>query len=196
VAYLYFGERYWNGVWQELFWNRRIRQVYIPQGIRLPPGLPLTVVRIQPDGRFLLPDGTPVPERLMVASSLNRLRGEALASIEQRFLEQPGLTLWRLSPPARLDSVLTGVRSEGDMHEPGVMRVWDCGAGRLELTLLPKLSTRVELRVNGRTERVLTFAGEPFVNTTLFPPPGARVCRFDVVPDSLLGSTQFAFIRN
>jgi Dolichyl-phosphate-mannose-protein mannosyltransferase len=196
VAYLYFGERYWPGVWQELFWNRRIRRVYVPQGIVLPPGLPLTVVRIQPDGRFLLPGGSRVPERLMVASSRQRLRGEPVASIEQRFLEEPGLTLWRLRQPPRLDSVLTGVRSEGDMHGPAVMRVWDCRDGRLELTLLPKLSSRVELRVNGRTERVLTLAGEPYVNTTLFPPPDERYCTFEVVPDSLLGSTRFEFVRD
>jgi hypothetical protein len=196
VAYLYYGERYWNGVWQQLFWNRRIRQVYAPEGIPPPPGLPLTVVRGEPDGRLLRPDGTPIPERLLVASSRNRLRGEPVAEIQQRFLEEPGLTLWRLDPPARLDTVLTGLRPEGDMHGPAVMRVWDCRAGRLDLTLLPKLSRRVELRVNGRTERVLTLAGEPFVNATLFPPAGARTCTFEVVPDNLLGSTQFAFVRD
>jgi hypothetical protein len=196
VAYLYSGEPYWNGVWQALHWNRRIRRVYTPEGIRLPPGLPLTVVRIEEDGRFVRPDGTPIPERLMVASNGQRLRGDVLGGIEQQRLEQTGVTLWRLQPPPRMDWLLTGVRPEGDMHEPGVMRVWDCQGGRLELTLLPKGSTKAELRVNGRIDRVLEFAGEEFVNWTLFPPPGARFCRFEIDGDGLLGSTQIAFVRD
>lgn len=196
VAYLYFGERYWNGVWQTLHWNRRVRHVYTPEGVRLPPGLPLSVVRIADDGRFLLPLAGELPERLLVASSRQRLRGEPISELRQQFLEQPGLTLWRLDPPARMDSILTGVRPDGDMHEPAVMRVWDCGRGRLELTLLPKLSTSVELRVNDRVQRVLTFAGEEFVNATVFPPAGARFCRFEIRGDSLLGSTRIEFVRD
>jgi hypothetical protein len=133
---------------------------------------------------------------MMVASRRLELRGEPVAAIEQRFLEQPGLTLWRLDQPARMDSILTGVQPEGDMHEPAVMRVWDCRDGRLELTLLPKSSTRAELRVNGRIDRVLTFAGEEYVNTTVFPPAGARFCRFEIAGDSLLGSTRIEFVRD
>jgi hypothetical protein len=196
VAYLYSGERYWNGVWQTLFWNRRVRHVYTPEGIRLPPGLPLTVVRVDDDGRFLRPDGSAVPERMMVASNRQKLRGEPVGGIEQTFLEQTGLTLWRLDPPARMDSILTGVRPDGDMHEPAIMRVWNCGSGRLELTLLPKASTRAVLRVNGRESQTLRFAGEEFVNATVFPPGGAEFCRFEIVPDSLLGSTRIEFVRD
>jgi hypothetical protein len=196
VAYLYNGEPYWNGVWQTLHWNRRVRHVYVPEGIRLPPGLPLTVVGVDDDGRFVLPTDAAVPERLMVASNGQRLRGEPIGGIEQQRLEQTGLTLWRLAPPARFDWLRTGVRPEGDMHEPGVVRVWDCQGGRLELTLLPKLSTKAELRVNGRVERVLAFSGEEFVNTTLFPPPGARFCRFEIEGDGLLGSTRIEFVRD
>jgi hypothetical protein len=76
------------------------------------------------------------------------------------------------------------------------MDVWDCQGGRLELTLLPKLSTRVELKVNGRHVRTIRFHGEEFVNATVFPPPGAGSCRFEVIPDSLLGSTVFQFVRD
>ena len=64
------------------------------------------------------------------------------------------------------------------------------------VTLLPKLSSQVELKVNGQHVRTIHFHGEEFVNTTVFPPPGADVCRFEVIPDSLLGSTQFQFVRN
>jgi hypothetical protein len=187
---------YWNGVWQTLFWNRRVRHVYVPEGVPRLPGLPLTVIRITPEGRFLRPDGSWVPERLIVTSNRQRLRGEAVTGIEQQFLEHSGLTLWRMDAPARIDSLLTGVRSEGDMHGPAVMRVWDCQEGRLELTLLPKLSREVELRVNGLTVRELSLMGEPYVNTTLFPPPGEPVCQFEIVPDNLLGSTRIEFVRD
>jgi hypothetical protein len=79
------------------------------------------------------------------------------------------------------------------MHEPGRMTVWDCAGGRLELTLLPKAATRVDLRVNGRTVQTIRFGGEEYVNATVHALPGARVCRFEVAPDALLGSTGFEF---
>ena len=196
AAYLYAGEPYWNGIWQTLHWNKRIRQVYMLEGIQLPPGLPLTVVRIAQSGRLLRPDGSEIPERLIVASDALRLRGDPVARIEQQQLEQTGLTLWMLQPPARMDSILTGVRPGGDMYEPAVLRAWACEGGRLELTLLPKASTRVALRVNGEEVRTLRFAGEEFVNTTVFPPAGASFCRFEIEPDGLLGSTRIEFVRD
>jgi hypothetical protein len=195
VAYLYYGEQYWNGVWQQLFWNRAIRHVYAPEGVDVPSNLPLTVLRVEPDGSFVRPDGTPVPEPMMVAANGLELDGDAVAGIEQRFLEESGLTLWRLRPPPTISSSLRGVRSEGDLHGPARMRVWDCGGGRLDLTLLPKLSTRVQLRVNDRTVQTLRLAGEPFVNAAISAPPGAEVCDFEIVPDNLLGSTVIDFAR-
>ena len=81
------------------------------------------------------------------------------------------------------------------MHEPGRIRVWRCAGGRLYITLLPKLSKRVLLRVNDRTVRTLRFAGEPHVNLVIPAPPRAQVCDFEIVPDSLLGSTIIRFER-
>jgi hypothetical protein len=196
VAYLYAGENYWNGVWQQLFWNRKLDQVYVLDGIRIPPGLPQTTVHVDDSGRLLLPDGSPASERLVVSSNALTLAGEAVAGIEQQFIAEDGLTLWRLAPPPRLFSVTTGVRENGDMHEPGRMRVYDCQDGRLELTLLPKVSTIVILRVNGRDVQTLDVAGEEFVNATVFPPAGANICHFEVIGDSLLGSTRFEFVRS
>ena len=60
------------------------------------------------------------------------------------------------------------------MHEPAAMQVWDCAHGHLQLTLLWKLSTRVDLRVNGRLVRTLRPHGEDFVNTTVRGPRGAE----------------------
>jgi hypothetical protein len=198
VGYFYVGGGYPNLVWHELFWNERLRHVYVRAGGEPEAGFPLQEsVRVAVDGTLTTADGDLVDEGFVVAPSTVHFRGRPAASIEIREYEDVGLTLWRLDPPARLSSQLTGVRREGDMHEPGRLTAYDCQAGRLELTLLPKGSTRVELRVNYQTVRVLDdIAGKEFVNVTVPPPPGAEVCLFEVVPDSLLGSTRFEFVRD
>jgi hypothetical protein len=81
------------------------------------------------------------------------------------------------------------------MHGPARLVAYDCQRGRLELTLLSKLSSVVTLRVNGREVRRLRVAGQYAVNTSVPPPPRANVCTFEVIGDSLLGSTRFEFVR-
>ena len=196
AAYLYVQEFPPNVVWHQLFWNEDLRRVYALGGLQEGVALPRAqTIQADPVGRLVLPDGRRPTERYAVAVDAVVLEGEPLAGVELGY-ELSGLRLWRLDPPARIRSIRTGVRKDGDMHEPGVMTVWNCQDGQLELTLLPKASTRVELRVNGVVQRTLHFAGEPFVNTTVFGPPGASTCRFEVVPDSLLGSTRFEFVRD
>ena len=197
AAYLYAGEFPLNIVWHQLFWNDDLEHVYalggLPEGTTLPLA---TTVRPGDEGRLVKPDGSLVTERYVVAVAAVELEGEPVDQVPIGYEAIGSLRLWRLTPPARIRWVRTGVRPDGDMHEPAVMHVWDCQGGRLELTLLPKLSTRVELKVNGELVRTLEFHGEEFVNTTVFPPPDAGSCRFEVIPDSLLGSTQFAFVRD
>jgi hypothetical protein len=165
-------------------------------GLRKEVALPLaTPVRPDSEGRLVLADGQSPPEQYAVAIDGVALEGEPLDRVELGY-ELYGLRLWRLDQPARVSWIRTGIREDGDMHEPAVLTVWNCGGGRLELTLLPKLSTRVELRLNGEEYRTIQFAGEEFVNTTVFAQPGADTCRFEVVPDSLLGSTRFEFVRD
>jgi hypothetical protein len=197
VAYLYLGG-YPNLVWHQLFWNDRLRRVYVRAGGEPEAGFPLQrSVRVAVDGTLTTVEGERLPERLLVAPTRARLRGEPVAGIEIREYEDVGLTLWRLDPPARISSRLTGVRDEGDVHELARLTAYDCQSGRLELTLLPKESTRVELRVNRTTVQVLDdIAGKEFVHATVRPPPGARECLFEVIPNGLLGSTRFEFARD
>lgn len=196
AAYFYVGEFPPNVVWHQLFWNEDLRRVYVFGGLREEVALPLaTPVRPDPEGRLVLPDGQGPSERYAVAIDGVALEGEPLDRVELGY-ELYGLTLWRLDPPARVSWIRAGIREDGDMHGPAVMTVWNCGGGRLELTLLPKLSTRVELRLNGAEYRIIPFAGEEHVNTTVFAQPGADTCRFEVIPDSLLGSTRFEFVRD
>jgi hypothetical protein len=197
AAYLYAGELPLNIVWHQLFWNDELEHVYALGGLPRGTTLPLaTTVRPGDEGRLVKPDGSLLTERYVVAVAAVELEGEPVDGVPIGYAAIGSLRLWRVTPPARIRWVRTGVRENGDMHEPGVMHVWDCQGGRLELTLLPKLSTRVELKVNGQRVRTIEFHGEEFVNTTVFPPPDAGSCRFEVIPDSLLGSTQFAFVRD
>ena len=197
VGYLDVGTAYSNLVWHELFWNDRLRGVYVT-GTGPEPAYPLQrLVRIASDGTLTTHDGAKLPVGYVVAPALARLVGEPLAAIEIREYEGTGLTLWRVEPPARVSWSLAGVRRDGDMHEPGRLTAYDCQSGRLELTLLPKASTRVELRVNRTTVQVLDdIAGKEFVQATVHPPPGARECLFEVIPNGLLGSTRFEFARD
>ncbi len=197
AAYVYLGAGYPNLVWHQLFWNERIRRVYVLAGYEPEGGFPVQQsVRAAADGTLVTPDGRELEERLVVAPAPVAFVGEELASIDIREYEDVGLKLWRVDPPARLSWHRAGVRHDGDMHEPATLVAYDCPGGRLQLTLLTKLSTQVELRVNGELVRTLRFAGEEFVNTTVLPPPGAEVCVFEVIPDSLLGSTRFEFVRD
>lgn len=193
VAYVLASQKEHNLVWQQLFWNERIRRVYVLAGSELPGRPPLArEVSVEPDGRL-----APAPaEPLVVAPVELQFRGEQLGGIVIREYEQAGLGLWRLETPARLSSIRAGVGWDGDMLGAAALRAFACQEGRLELTLLPKSATRVELRVNGLEVRTLRFAGEPFVNTTVFPPAEAEVCVFDVIHDNLLGSTRFEFVRD
>lgn len=193
AAYLFVGERPVNFVWHQVFWNERLERVYALAEAPLPRAIP---VGVRGDGSLILPGGGKAEQPYVVAVDAVALVGEPIDRVPLASANQSGLTLWRIEAPVRIRSLRTGVREDGDMHEPGRMRVWDCQAGRLELTLLPKASTRVELRVNGETVQVLDdIAGKEFVQAAVSPPSEADVCVFEVVPDSLLGSTRFEFVR-
>jgi hypothetical protein len=197
AAYLYAGEFPLNIVWHQLFWNDELEHVYALGGLPEGTSLPLaTTVRTADEGRLVKPDGGLVGERYVVAVKALELEGEPVDEVPIGYANLGSLRLWRVAPPARIRWILTGVREAGDMHEPGVMDVPDCRSGRLYLTLLPKISSRVELKVNGTLVRTLHFHGEEFVNLTVRPPPGVTSCRFEVIPDSTLGSTRFEFVRD
>jgi hypothetical protein len=197
AAYLWTGEAPVNIVWHQVFWNDDLKNVYALNALATDASLPLAkVVRPDAEGRLVLPDGRLPKERYLVAVRSVDLVGEPVDEVPIGYGNLRSLRLWRLDGAPRIKSILTGVREAGDMHEPAAMRVWDCAHGRLQLTLLFKLSTRVDLRVNGRLVRTLRPHGRDFVNTEVGGPPGASTCLFQVIPDSLLGSTRFEFVHD
>jgi hypothetical protein len=191
VTLLYDGEFYWNGVWQLRFWNRDIDDVVSLEPSRVPGPMAQRAIAVSPTGRL------PVHTRYVVASDPHELVGEPVAHLAQAELDVGGETLWRLEGPPRLSMVRRGIQANGDMDEPATLRVYNCQGGRLELTLLPKSTNVVTLRLDGRIVQNARIGGLDYWNGSIDVPPSPqpRVCHFEIDPETLLGSTRIAFVR-
>jgi Dolichyl-phosphate-mannose-protein mannosyltransferase len=191
VAYLYDGENYWNSVWQVVFWNSNVHDVVSLAPSRVPGPMPQQIVRVDPDGQL------PVPERYVIASDAHRFVGTPVAHLTQTDTDVSGLTLWRLDGPPRLSTMTRGVLPNGDMVEPARVLAYDCAGGRLELTLLPKSTAVVILRLDGKIVQQAHIAGRDYWNGTVFvpPAPSVHVCHFEIDGQGLLGSTRIAFVH-
>jgi hypothetical protein len=198
VALLYTGELYWNGVYQHLFWNPNISRVYYLYPTSVPGPLPQEPVTVGPDGLLTRSGGRFAPERYVIAPATTRFIGEQIDDLEQYGIQQAGLILWRLEDEMRLSFVLTGVRPDGDMHEPARMVANECPGGYFRITLIAKQSRTVDIRLNGRPYRTLHFKSDADTyseDIPAVPEPQFRTCTLEVRGDSLLGSTVFEFLR-
>jgi hypothetical protein len=190
TAYLYDGETYWNGVWQVRFWNPNVDDVVALAPSRVPGPMPQRRISLPPGGHL------PVSERYIVASDPHSFAGTKVAHLPQIDTDVGGLTLWRLDGPPRLLTVMRNIDANGDMTEPGYVTAYDCAGGHLELTLLPKSTSVVTLRLNGRVVQRARIAGLDFWNGTVDVPPSAtpRECRIEIDGQSLLGSTRIVWV--
>ncbi len=186
VAELYDGERYWNGIWQATFWNRRLDEVVSLAPTVVPGPLAQKLEHVRPDGRLAL------AARYVVATDPHTFVGRPIAHPEET-----GLTLWRLYRPARLSMIVRGIQVSGDMTEPAHVTVYDCAGGRLELTLLPKSTSVVTVWLDGRVALRAAIGGLDYWNGTVFVPPSPtpRACHFVIDGQTLLGSTRVEFVR-
>jgi hypothetical protein len=191
TAYLYGGEPYWNGVWQVRFWNETVEDVISIAPARVPGPLPQRVIDLGDDGRL------PITEGFIVASDPHRFLGTPIAHLTQGGAGVSGLTLWRLEERARLSMNVWGVLPNGDMTEPGHLDVFDCAGGRLELTLLPKETRIVTIKLERRVVERAVIAGLQFWNGSVSVPRSSspRVCHFTISGQDLLGSTRIEFVR-
>ncbi len=202
TAYLYAGETEWNGVWQTIFWNRRIDRVYHLPGPAVVGPIPQSRVRVEPDGRLLAPGDRRRPLRYVVASTWLTLAGKPVAQLAQSGLTHAGLVLWEIEPPLRLFTRTFGLQPNGDIYGSGRGRLvaYDCPPGAFQLTLLVKQPQTVDLVLNGKRYRRLRFDAprpdEVWQGTVpaTGPRPG-RTCTLDVLPSGLLGTTVFTFQR-
>lgn len=191
VAYLFHGEHFWNVVWQERFWNPRIDHVYSIRPTAVPGPMPQTSVRVRSSG------SVPLSEKYVVATDTFTFVGEPIAHLAQQGLDVSGLTLWRLDGAPRVSTAISGVRPNGDMSSPATITAYDCAGGRLELTLLPKLTKELRISLDGKLVLQANVAGLAIWNGTIPVPASRRTkeCTFTIVPDQLLGSTRIAFVR-
>jgi hypothetical protein len=139
-----------------------------------------------------------VPERYVAAPATTKFIGRPIAELPQYGIMQAGLVLWRLSGDMRLSFTLTGVRPDGDMHEPARMIAHECKGGYFRITLIAKASRRVDLFLNGQRYRTLRFKSDAETyseDIPAVPAPQFRTCTLEVRGDSLLGSTVFEFLR-
>lgn len=197
VAYLYDGSAYWNGVWKTAFWNERIRTVVRLPG-PLPSPLPSRVVSPRFDGALVTERGLSLETRQIVAPSAFTFVGTQLAEVVQRDLDESGLRLWRTAGPPKLSTWTTGLEPNGDILEPIRVNVYACGPGQLELTLLGKQGTPVEIDLDGVPALRLELASETVWSGSIPTPAGAngrQRCTFEIRSTGLVGSTRIEFVR-
>jgi Dolichyl-phosphate-mannose-protein mannosyltransferase len=191
VAYLYTGETYWNSVWQVVFWNTRIQRVFAVWPSVVTGPMVQTSVTVPVTGRL------PTSDRYVVASDRNELDGTPVAHLTQTGLDVSGLTLWRLTGPARLSLVKSNIQANGDILGPARITVYDCTGGQLQLTLLPKATRVVRVTLNGVLVLKKSLVGLSSWQGAIPVPPSTRPreCVFTITGQSLLGSTVIEFQR-
>ena len=196
AAYVYDGQAYWNAVWENLFWNRRLRWVYDLPGTQVPGPLPQHTLDVRPDGE-LRPDGVASPAAFAVVPLHIALRGEKVAEAPQLGTDRQGLGLWRLDRPLRLDTITSGLFENGDVDREATLTAYDCRTGAFDAELLVKAPQTVSVFLDGRLVRRQSFPGPTtsHLRVPVPPSPAPRVCKLRIASDALLGTTRFAFDR-
>jgi hypothetical protein len=209
VAYLYQPGADWTGVWETVFWNRRIDRVYDLGGARLIGPITQRQIRIRADGRLAAHGDRPVSAPYIVTTTgvvssepSFEFAGDPIASTIQPGSQEGGLVLWQIEQPLRLSFRTTGLRPNGDIYPGETARVVAYGCSRrvFHVTLLVKQPQTVTIRRNGAVYRQLTFrspapnqpwSGAIPAQPRPGSPAGGSVCTLDVRPTGLLGSTVF-----
>jgi hypothetical protein len=191
VTEVYGGEGSWSTVWQERFWNRRIDRVVTLGGTPVPGPMKQTMATLGVRGELPTHDGYAVaPDRFVFS-------GTRVAHLTQAISDVTGLTLWRLAEPPRMSTITGGVQPNGDITHPATVSVYDCRGGELELTLIPKATSRLRIRLDGSDVVDEPISGESW--TRVIPVPATakpRLCTFTIYPQPLLGSTRIVFSRS
>ena len=197
VTYVHAGTTFPAALWKTLFWNERIERVLRFADTPAPGPLPAHVVALQEDGSLSARGGPPSRGAYVVAPAELVLEGQSLASYGPA-VDLAGLTLWRADAPLHVRWVVTGAQPNGDVVGVARIDVLGCTRGRLELTLLGKARTKVELLVDGREERSVAMAPNTVWNGTV-PSPGRADgrgrCVFAIRSTGLVGATRIEFVR-
>jgi hypothetical protein len=199
VALLLTGQRFWPSAWEELYWNASITKVVRLEGTENPGVVPQTVVAADAQGRLWTQGHKLVESAYVAAPTSVAPVGDRVASIPASF-EQIGMQLWKTHSPLALSYKLAGFKPNGDIYgyEPARVRVFSCGRGSLELTLLGKQGLPTRILVDGKVaaEQAIPPNG---VWRPSIPAPrnadGSGTCLYTIASDGLIGSTRVEFVR-
>ena len=191
VAYLYDGEAHWNAVWSHVFWNRKLRRVYVLGNAPRVPG-PLPQRRVEPFPLGVLADDS--PSWVVGATPTFTFPGEAVATVAQVGLAQSGLALWRTERPLRLHTIRVGVQGNGDIYGPASMTVYGCTGGTFELTLIAKGSPVTVRLDNGQSTQELAIPAEAIARPSVPAAGQGGVCALAIAPSGIVGSTRFEYV--
>lgn len=195
VTYLDNGDPNWNGVWQQLYWNKRIDDVnLLAQSAMHPEGIP---VRARRDGQLMQRNGKPFQGRLIVSSSHVTLVGKVVTRIT-RGRGEPDLVLWRVHGSPRLFSRTAGVLLAGEVVQPVKVTVYACRAGALALGLRAGSDgTRiVKISVNRLRPALVQIVPGKVRQLWVSAPPnadGRKRCVFTIAPDRPITSYRIVY---
>jgi hypothetical protein len=199
VMLLLTGQRLWPGSWEMLFWNHSIARVVRLPGVLSPGAFPQVVAHTRPDGRLVARDGSLVDAAFVAAPNAVSIVGDSVASLPTSF-EQTGMTLWRVHPPLRISARVIGFKPNGDIYgaQTAKVRVFACGPGDLEPTLLGKQGLETRIAVDGRVVLAHRIPPDGVWRPSIPAPPGANgkgTCVYKIESDGLIGSTRVEFVR-
>jgi hypothetical protein len=200
VTLLLTGARFWPSAWEELFWNPSITHVVRLPGVDSPGVVPQEVATPMPDGRLTTRSGDLVDAEYTASPYGFSIVGEQVATLPASF-EQPGMTVWRADPPLRVSYRIAGFQPNGDMYggESALVRVFGCGPGRLELTLLGKQGLETRVLRDGAVVAARAIPPEqvwrPSIPTAASA-DGTEMCVYKIETDGLIGSTRVEFVRS
>jgi Dolichyl-phosphate-mannose-protein mannosyltransferase len=202
----------WVRVWETLFWNRRVEAVDTLAPARVFGPVPQTTVRIEGDGRLVAANRTASRrDSPYVAAPLGDVAsvpaytfvGRQTAYVPQPGSQTGGWALWKVEPPLRLSSRVTGLQANGDIFAggDGHLVAYGCKGGVFQLTLLVKQPQTITILRNRTVYRHLRYpvpgAFRGTIRAVPLPAarPGTSECTLDVIPGALLGTTVFQFAR-
>ena len=193
VAYLYTGDVYWNSVWENLFWNRRLDRVYDLLLAAVPGGIPQDSLGPYEDGRLVDKFGHGPNVRYVVASDSLLFAGRRIADAGN------GISLWQIDPPFRLRQWTENVRFDGTVERHAKLVVYACRGGTLRLSLRLARPTGIRLLRNERPVRFYAFTlGDTTTISLAAKPPrplGKHLCTFDLLTRKPVKVERFSFVR-
>ena len=191
VAYLYTGDVYWNSVWENLFWNRRLDRVYDLLLAAVPGGIPQESLGPYEDGRLVDKFGHGPGVRYVVASNSLLFAGRRIADAGN------GISLWQVDPPFRLRQWIQNVRFDGTVERHAKVFVYACRGGTLRLTLSASTPMSVRLLRNekplGRIPLRPGRASSFDIPAMARRPRGKHLCSFDLLTPAPVRVTDLSF---